>query len=68
MLEALEGQPAPAPPLLTGRKIMALLSLTPGPAVGQAARQLAEAQALGDVQSPEAARAFLLSTHPPPEQ
>ena len=68
VLEALEGQPAPAPPLLTGREIMALLSLTPGPAVGQAARQLAEAQALGDVQSPEAARAFLLSTHPPPEQ
>ena len=68
VLEALEGQPAPTPPLLTGREIMTLLNLAPGPAVGQAARQLAEAQALGDVHTAQDARTFLLSSHPPPEQ
>ncbi|MBB5235077.1 HD domain-containing protein [Deinococcus budaensis] len=61
VLAALEEQPAPPPPLLTGRDVMALLDLPPGPAVGEALRAVAEAQALGEVTSPEEARAFVLS-------
>ena len=47
VLAALEEQPAPPPPLLSGTEIMALLGLPPGPRVGEAARALAEAAALG---------------------
>jgi poly(A) polymerase len=60
VLAALEQQPAPPPPLLTGSDVMALLDLSPGPAVGEALRAVAEAQALGEVQNAEEARAFLL--------
>ncbi|GAA5533056.1 CCA tRNA nucleotidyltransferase [Deinococcus aluminii] len=60
VLAALEEQPAPPPPLLTGRDVMALLGVPPGPAVGEALRAVAEAQALGEVRDAEEARAFLL--------
>ncbi|GAA5511622.1 A-adding tRNA nucleotidyltransferase [Deinococcus carri] len=60
VLAALEEQPAPPPPLMTGRDVMALLDVPPGPAVGEALRAVAEAQALGEVRSPEEAQAFLL--------
>ena len=60
VLAALEEQPAPPPPLLRGTEIMALLGLPPGPRVGEAARALAEAAALGEVSTPAQARAFLL--------
>lgn len=61
VLAALEEQPAAPRPLLTGRDVMALLGFPPGPAVGQALREVAEAQALGEVRTPEEARAFLLA-------
>lgn len=64
LLEALEDQPAPIPPLLSGQEIMTLLKLTPGPAVGQAVRHLAEAVALGEVHTPDEARTYLLRTYP----
>ncbi|GMA17538.1 CCA tRNA nucleotidyltransferase [Deinococcus metallilatus] len=60
VLAALEEQPAPPPPLLTGRDVMALLGVPPGPAIGEALRAVAEAQALGEVRDAEEARAFLL--------
>ncbi|GGQ95487.1 tRNA nucleotidyltransferase [Deinococcus ruber] len=61
VLAALEDQPAPPPPLLTGQDIMALLNLPPGPGVGAAVRALNEAAALGDVATPEQARRWLLA-------
>jgi poly(A) polymerase len=61
LLAALEDQPGPVAPLLSGRQIMALLDLAPGPQVGRAVRALAEARALGDVQSAEEARVWLLN-------
>ncbi|MCP2015790.1 poly(A) polymerase [Deinococcus sp. HSC-46F16] len=61
VLAALEEQPQAPRPLLTGEDVMGLLGLSPGPAVGQALRAVAEAQALGEVRTPEEARAFLLS-------
>ncbi|WP_309571482.1 HD domain-containing protein [Deinococcus sp.] len=61
VLAALEEQPTPPPPLLTGRDVMALLGLAPGPRVGEAVRALAEAEALGEVTTPDGARAFLHS-------
>ncbi|ULH16355.1 HD domain-containing protein [Deinococcus sp. KNUC1210] len=71
VLAALEDQPAPPPPLLTGQDIMALLNLPPGPGVGEAVRALSEAAALGDVDTPEQARRWLLtwaeSVPTPPE-
>ncbi|WP_407571100.1 HD domain-containing protein [Deinococcus altitudinis] len=60
LLAALENQPAPEAPLLSGQELMALLNLSPGPRVGQAVRALAEARALGDVRSAEEARTWLL--------
>lgn len=63
VLEALEAQPAPPRPLLSGGQIMTLLNLPPGPAVGQAVRALSEAAALGDVTDEAQARAFLLAWH-----
>lgn len=59
VLAALEEQPRAPRPLLTGEAVMGLLHLSPGPAVGEALRAVAEAQALGEVQTPEEARAFL---------
>ncbi|WP_027460725.1 HDIG domain-containing metalloprotein [Deinococcus murrayi] len=59
VLAALEEQPQAPRPLLTGEEVMALLQLSPGPAVGEALRAVAEAQALGEVRTPEEARAFL---------
>ncbi|KQR08758.1 HD domain-containing protein [Deinococcus sp. Leaf326] len=59
VLEALEEQPAAPAPLLTGEDVMALLSLRPGPRVGEVLRALAEARAMGEVQTPEAAPAWV---------
>ncbi|GGM05578.1 tRNA nucleotidyltransferase [Deinococcus aerophilus] len=59
VLEALEEQPAPPPPLLSGREVMALLGLPPGPRVGAALRAVNEAAALGEVRDAAGARAFV---------
>lgn len=59
VLHILEEAPPPAP-LLRGQDVMALLGLAPGPEVGKWLRALAEAQALGKVQSREQAEAFVL--------
>jgi poly(A) polymerase len=59
LLAALEEQPAPEAPLLSGQDVMALLDLPPGPKVGEALRALAEARALGDVQGAEDAVEWL---------
>ncbi|MHA0034492.1 HD domain-containing protein [Deinococcus sp. PESE-13] len=59
VLAALEEQPAAPPPLLSGEEVMALLGLTPGPRVGEALRALAEARAIGEVGTPQEARAFV---------
>ena len=61
LLGALEDQPAPEAPLLSGQELMALLVLAPGPRVGDAVRALAEARVLGDVQTAEEARTWLLN-------
>ncbi len=60
LLKALEANPLPTRPLLSGEEVMALLGLPPGPKVGEALRALLEAQAEGRVKTPEEARAFLL--------
>lgn len=65
VLAALEEQPTAPPPLLTGGDVMALLGLSPGPAVGEALRAVAEAQALGEIRTPDEARALL---RPSPEK
>lgn len=49
----------PMPVLLTGREVMALLNLPPGPQVGEFLRRLREAQAMGQVSTPEEAVAYL---------
>ncbi|UBV41782.1 HD domain-containing protein [Deinococcus taeanensis] len=59
VLAALEKQPSAPAPLLRGEEIMTLLGLTPGPRVGEAARALAEAAAVGEVRSAQEARVFL---------
>ncbi|ACO45425.2 HD domain-containing protein [Deinococcus deserti] len=59
VLAALEEQPAPPPPLLSGQEVMALLNTGPGPRVGEALRAVAEAAALGEVRSAQEARDFL---------
>lgn len=59
VLTALDEQPSAPPPLLRGEEVMALLGVTAGPRVGQALRALAEAQALGEVSTPEQARAWM---------
>lgn len=59
VLAALEEQPGPPAPLLSGGEIMALLNLQPGPRVGQAVRTLAEAQAMQEVKDAEQARVYL---------
>ncbi|WP_460171496.1 HDIG domain-containing metalloprotein [Thermus sp. FJN-A] len=53
-------EPLPERPLLSGEAVMALLGLDPGPEVGRALKALLEAQASGQVKTPEEARAFLL--------
>lgn len=56
VLGALAAVPAePVRPLLDGTELMELLDLKPGPKVGQAARYLAELQAVGDAESREEA-------------
>ncbi|AFZ65633.1 HD domain-containing protein [Deinococcus peraridilitoris] len=60
VLEAMEERPQPLPPLLRGTEVMELLNIPAGPQVGEALRAVSEAQALGDIQSPEQARTFLL--------
>lgn len=59
VLAALDKQPQAPPPLLSGHEVMALLDLPPGPQLGQLLRALAEAQALGEVSTPETARDWL---------
>ena len=61
VLAALEDQPAVPAPLLGGHEVMALLGLPPGKRLGELLRALAEARALGDVQTPEEARGWLLA-------
>jgi poly(A) polymerase len=51
---------AAAPPLVRGEDVMALLGLSPGPAVGRALERAREAQALGLVRSKEEALAWLV--------
>ncbi|MDV6373434.1 CCA tRNA nucleotidyltransferase [Deinococcus arenicola] len=60
VLEALEEQPAPPRPLLTGADVMALLDISPGPRVGEIMRALGEAVALGEVLDGAEARAFVV--------
>jgi len=61
LLSALEERPAAPPPLLSGRQIMALLNVPPGPVVGEVMRAVNEAAALGDVTTPAEAEAFVLA-------
>ncbi len=63
VLAALEEAPAAPEPLLRGEDVMALLGLPPGPEVGAALRAVAEARALGDVGTPQEARALLQAWH-----
>ena len=60
VLAALEDQPAAPAPLLGGHEVMALLGLPPGKQLGELLRALAEARALGDVQTPEEARVWVM--------
>ncbi len=53
----------PEKPLLSGREIIALLGIEPGPRVGEAQRALLLAQAEGRVRSHEEAKIFLLWWH-----
>ena len=48
------------PPLLDGRQIMAELGLRPGPKVGALIDALREAQAIGEVGTPDEARSWLV--------
>jgi poly(A) polymerase len=54
-----QSQTLSAPPLLSGTEVMALLELSPGPAVGQWLRRLREAQDLGLLKTPEQAQQWL---------
>ncbi len=47
------------PPLLSGKEVMALLALPPGPQVGEALEALREAQAVGEVKTRLQAKGFL---------
>ena len=53
-------KPAPPAPLLTGDEVMALLNLEPSPKVGEALRFVAEARAVGDINSSDDAKNALL--------
>ncbi len=59
VLEALEEQPRAPEPLLRGEDVMALLGVPPGPLVGEALHGVAEARALGDLGTPDEARAWV---------
>lgn len=59
LAEALERHDNPPQPLLTGNQIMALLRLKPGKELGRIIEALAEAQADGEVSTPEQAEAWL---------
>lgn len=59
VLAALEEQPKAPAPLLRGEDVMRLLGLPPGPQVGEALRVLAEARALGDLETQEQAEEWL---------
>lgn len=61
VLAAMEETPKAPPPLLRGEEVMALLGVPPGPPVGEALRAVEEARALGDLSTPDQARAFLLA-------
>ncbi len=61
VLVALEDQPAAPAALLGGHEVMALLGLPPGRRLGELLHALAEARALGDVQTPQEARLWLLA-------
>ena len=52
---------SPVPQILDGDEVMALLGITPGPAVGQALDALDEEVEAGEVTTVEQARAFLLA-------
>jgi poly(A) polymerase len=52
-------EPPPKAPLLDGHAVMRLLNLPPGPHVGAAVRFVREAEAVGDVRTPEEAAAAL---------
>ncbi len=54
-------KPAPPAPLITGNEVMALLDLEPGPKVGEALRFVAEARAVGDINSRDDAKNALLA-------
>jgi poly(A) polymerase len=58
ILKVLEEAP-PKPPLLTGQDVMRLLSLSPGPKVGEALAFVREAEAVGDVSTREEAEESL---------
>jgi len=50
----------PVPPILTGRDVMDVLGIAPGPAVGRALEALDEEVEAGEVRDADAGRAFLL--------
>jgi poly(A) polymerase len=52
-------EPAPELSLMTGREVMALLSIPEGPRVGEAVRFIQEAQAVGDVKTRDEAEELL---------
>lgn len=58
VLGALDADP-PRAPLLGGNEVMELLSIGPGPRVGEALALVAEAQAVGDVHDADEARALV---------
>ncbi len=58
VLQAMES-PRPAAPLLDGHQIMAALGLPPGPLIGRLLAELAEAQAVGDLETSEQATEYL---------
>jgi poly(A) polymerase len=58
VLEILDEAPA-RPPLLDGEAVMRVLGIPPGPRVGEALRLVDEAEAVGDVATPEEAAALL---------
>lgn len=47
------------PPLLTGHDVMAILKIKPGPEIREVLTALEEAQQLGDITTPEAARQWI---------
>jgi hypothetical protein len=61
LLEA-EGERAaatPASPLLSGRQVMEILAIAPGPEVGRILRDLADRRDAGEISTPEEARSWL---------